>query len=129
MSETATIVDRFHAAWNGHDAAAVAGSFTAGGVYADPLTGDGLSGDELRDRVQSVLDVLRDLRIAVTRTVANENAAAVVWAAEGTWDGVLGLLRASETPVRFEGTDVFEPSSNGSAPAARRSASSPSPSA
>jgi ketosteroid isomerase-like protein/heme-degrading monooxygenase HmoA len=108
MSETATIVDRFYAAWNGHDAAAVAGAFTAGGVYADPLTGDGLSGDELRDHVQSALDVLRDLRIAVTRTVANENAAAVVWAAEGTWDGVLGLLRASETPVRFEGTDVFE---------------------
>jgi SnoaL-like domain len=99
MSEAATIVERFYAAWNGHDAAAVAGSFTAGGVYADPLTGDGLSGDELRDHVQSVLDVLRDLRIAVTRTVANENAAAVVWAAEGTWDGVLGLLRASETPV------------------------------
>jgi hypothetical protein len=66
------------------------GSFTAGGVYAHPLTGDGLSGDELRDHVQSVLDVLRDLRIAVTRTVANENAAAVVWAAECTWDGVLG---------------------------------------
>jgi SnoaL-like domain len=80
MSERATIVERFYAAWNGHDAAAVAGSFTAGGVYADPLTGDGLSGDELRDHVQSVLDVLRDLRIAVTRTVANENAAAVVWA-------------------------------------------------
>jgi hypothetical protein len=109
MSETtATIVDRFYAAWNGHDASAVAGSFMAGGLYSDPLTGDGLLGDELRDHVQSVLDVLRDLRIAVTRTVTNENAAAVVWAAEGTWDGVLGLLRASETPVRFEGTDVFE---------------------
>jgi heme-degrading monooxygenase HmoA len=109
MSETtATIVDRFYAAWNGHDASAVAGSFTAGGVYADPLTGDGLSGDELRDHVQSVLDVIRDLRIAVTRTVANENAAAVIWATEGTWDGALGLLSASETPVRFEGTDVFE---------------------
>jgi hypothetical protein len=65
MSETtATIVERFYAAWNGHDASAVARSFTAGGVYADPLTGDGLSGDELRDHVQSVLNVLRDLRIA-----------------------------------------------------------------
>jgi heme-degrading monooxygenase HmoA len=109
MSETtATIVDRFYAAWNGHDASAVAGSFTARGVYADPLTGDGLSGDELRDHVQSVLDVIRDLRIAVTRTVANENGAAVIWATEGTWDGALGPLTAADTPVRFEGTDVFE---------------------
>ncbi len=31
-----------------------------------------------------------------------------VWKIEGTWDGKLGALSAAETPVRFEGTDVFE---------------------
>jgi SnoaL-like polyketide cyclase len=46
--------------------------------------------------------------VAVTRTIADEDDAAVVWALEGTWDGKLGPLSASETPVRFEGTDVFE---------------------
>jgi ketosteroid isomerase-like protein len=77
-------------------------------VYSDPLTRVDLSGDNLRDHVQSVLDVIRDLRVAVTRTIADEDDAAVVWALEGTWDGKLGPLSASETPVRFEGTDVFE---------------------
>jgi heme-degrading monooxygenase HmoA/ketosteroid isomerase-like protein len=105
---TAAIIDRFYDAWNRHDAAAVAASFAAGGVYADPLTRVDVSGDNLTDHVQSVLDVIRDLRIAVTRNVANDHAAAVVWSTEGTWDGKLGLLSASETPVRFEGTDVFE---------------------
>jgi ketosteroid isomerase-like protein/heme-degrading monooxygenase HmoA len=105
---TATIIEAYYAAWNRHDAAAVAASFAAGGVYADPLTRADLSGDTLTGHVQSVLDVIRDLRTAVTRTVANEAAAAVVWATEGTWDGKLGALSASNVPVRFEGTDVFE---------------------
>jgi predicted ester cyclase/heme-degrading monooxygenase HmoA len=105
---TATVIENYYDAWNRHDAAAVADSFAAGGIYADPLTRVDLSGHNLRDHVQSLLDVIRDLRMAITRTVANEDAAAVVWATEGTWDGKLGALSASGTPVRFEGTDVFE---------------------
>jgi predicted ester cyclase len=104
----AAIIDRFYDAWNHHDAAAVAASFAAGGVYADPLTRVDLSGDNLTDHVQSVLEVIRDLRISLIRTIADEDAAAVVWATEGTWDGKLDALSASETPVRFEGTDVIE---------------------
>ena len=105
---TAATIDRFYDAWKRHDAAAVAASFAAGGVYADPLTGVDLSGDNLTDHVQSVLDVIRDLRISVIRTIANDDGAATVWKIEGTWDGKLGPLTAAETPVRFEGTDVFE---------------------
>src|SRR5262249_20448625 len=109
MSEgTDAIIDGFYDAWNRHDAAAVAASFAADGVYADPLAGVDLSGDNLTDHVQSVLDVIRDLRISRIRTIAGEDAAAVVWATDGTWDGKLGLLNVPETPVRFEGTDVFE---------------------
>jgi heme-degrading monooxygenase HmoA/predicted ester cyclase len=105
---TSANIDGFYEAWNRHDAAAVAASFTAGGVYADPLTRVDLSGDDLTDHVQSVLDVIRDLRISHIRTIANDDAAAVVWAIEGTWDGKLDALSVSETPVRFEGTDVIE---------------------
>jgi ketosteroid isomerase-like protein/heme-degrading monooxygenase HmoA len=105
---TAAIIERFYDAWNRHDAAAVAASFAAGGVYADPLTRVDLSGDNLTGHVQSVLDVIRDLRISLIRTIADEDAAAVVWATEGTWDGKLDALSASETPVLFEGTDVIE---------------------
>src|SRR5262245_41414657 len=106
--KTTNALEDFYDAWNRHDAEAVAASFAEGGVYADPLTRFDLSGDTLAGHVKSVLDVIPDLRIAVTRTVANENAAAVVWTARGTWDGRLGPLTASKTPVRFEGIDVFE---------------------
>jgi steroid delta-isomerase-like uncharacterized protein len=109
MAETmiATIENHYDA-WNRHEAAAVAASFASGGVYADPLTRVDLIGDKLRDHVQSVLDVIRDLRIAVTRTIATEDAAAIDWTIEGTWEGKLGPLAASETPVRLDGIDVFE---------------------
>src|SRR5262249_54206811 len=96
MAETtATIIQSYYDAWNRHDAAAVVASFAAGGVYADPLTRVDLSGDNLTDHVQNVLEVIRNLRIAVARTIEDEESAAVVWTLEGTWDGKLGLLTAA----------------------------------
>jgi len=106
--KTANALKHFYDAWNRHDADAVAASFAEGGVYADPLTRFDLSGDTLTGHVQSVLDVIPDLHTAVARTVANKDAAAVVWTTTGTWDGKLGPLTASKTPVRFEGADVFD---------------------
>jgi heme-degrading monooxygenase HmoA len=104
----ATVIDDFYDAWNSHDAAAIAAAFGASGTYADPLKGVQLDGAKLRDHLQSVLEVIRDLRITVLRTIAAEDATAAVWRIEGTWDGKLGPMTASETAVRFEGTDVFE---------------------
>jgi predicted ester cyclase len=77
-------------------------------VYADPLTRGDLFADSLNAHVQSVLDVIRDLRISVARTLSGGDAAATLWTIDGTWDGKLGPLTASETPVRFDGIDVFE---------------------
>jgi steroid delta-isomerase-like uncharacterized protein len=105
---TVTVVENYYDAWNRHDAAAVTALFATGGVYADPSTRVDLSGDALAAQVRSVLDVIQDLRISVSQAVVNEDAAAVVWVTEGTWDGTLGELGASVKPVRFEGTDVFE---------------------
>jgi heme-degrading monooxygenase HmoA len=105
---TPALVDDFYGSWNRHDAAAIAALFAESGLYADPLTRVDLQGDTLTDHVQSVIDVIRDLRITVDRTIPTEAAAAVVWTLEGVWDGRLGPLTASETRVRFEGTDVLE---------------------
>jgi heme-degrading monooxygenase HmoA len=106
--EAITVIDKFYEAWNRHDPAAVAAPFGATGAYADPLTRVDLCGDNLTDHVHSVLDVIRDLRIVVNRTISDEDTAAVVWTIDGTWDGKLGPLTVAETPVRFEGTDVFD---------------------
>jgi predicted ester cyclase/heme-degrading monooxygenase HmoA len=105
---TATIIDSFYDAWNRQDVAAMIESFAAGGLYADPLTHGDLRGDNLTDHVQTVLDVIRDLHITVMRTILDKDAGVAIWSIEGTWDGKLGPLTASEAPVRFEGTDVFE---------------------
>jgi steroid delta-isomerase-like uncharacterized protein len=102
------IIDRFYDAWNRHDAAAVVACFATDGGYADPLTRVALSGDDLTDHVQRVLDVIRDLRTSRIRTIADDDAAAVVWTTQGTWDGKLESLSVSETSVRFDGIDVIE---------------------
>jgi heme-degrading monooxygenase HmoA len=105
--QRAGIVDDFYDAWNRHDASGIAASFAGTGVYADPITRVDLAGDNLTDHVQSVLDVIRDLHITVTRTIEDDDATAAVWEIDGTWDGKLGPLTASETAVHFEGTDVL----------------------
>jgi hypothetical protein len=66
---TATIIHNFYDAWNHHDAAAIAAPFAANGLHADPLTRSDLSGDSLTDHVQSVIDVIHDLQITVTRAI------------------------------------------------------------
>ena len=106
--QTARFIDHFYDAWNRHDAAAIVASFTEGGGYADPLTRVDLAGDKLADHLQNVLGVIRSLHITATRTISDEGASAAVWTIEGTWDGTLGLLTASEAPVHFDGIDVFE---------------------
>ena len=107
-AKTASVIDQFYEAWNRHDPAAIAAPFASNGRYSDPLTRSDLFGDNLTDHVQNVFDVIHELRITVTRMIENEEAAAAVWTIEGTWDGKLGPITASETPVRFEGNDVFE---------------------
>src|SRR5262245_18223856 len=108
LGGTAAIIDDFYDAWNRHDAAAIVASLAAGGVFADPVTRVDLSGDNLTDHLQNGLDVIHDLHLTVSRTITAEDTAAATWAIAGTWEGKLGLITASETPVRFEGTDLFE---------------------
>lgn len=103
---TAAIIDRFYEAWNRQDAAAVAASFAPGGVYADPVTRIDLTNDNLTDHVQSLFDVIRDFRISVTRTIANDDAVATAWTIEGTWDGKLGPLTAAETRAAAVGMSI-----------------------
>jgi SnoaL-like domain len=106
--QTARILENFYDAWNRHDAPAIVASFTESGGFADPLTGVDLAGDKLAVHLQNVLGVIRDLHITTTRTISGEGASAVAWTIEGTWDGKLGPLTASKTPVHFNGIDVFE---------------------
>jgi steroid delta-isomerase-like uncharacterized protein len=107
MPDKTAVVDSFYDAWNRHDVAAIVEPFAADGLFADPLTRIDVHGDSLTAHVQSVIDVIRDLHITVRRAISDGDAAAVVWTIEGVWDGKLGPLNASETRVRFEGTDVF----------------------
>jgi hypothetical protein len=81
---TATTIDEFYDAWNGHDAPAVTASFASSGAYSDPLTCTELSGSDLTDHVHDVLDVIRDLRITVDRTIPDDEAAVAAWTIEGT---------------------------------------------
>jgi heme-degrading monooxygenase HmoA len=108
MSNIRVIIDNFYHAWNVHAAAKVAELFGARGVYIDPVARFELRGDALGDYVQSVINVIGNLRISVSRTLFDSNAAVVVWIIEGKWDGKLGPMTASGIDVRVEGIDLFE---------------------
>ena len=108
QDQAARIIDDFYDAWNRRDGAAIIALFTESGAYVDPLTRIELAGDKLADHVQNVLGVIRDLRITATRRISDNGASAAAWTIEGTWDGKLGPLTASKTPVHFDGIDVVE---------------------
>jgi hypothetical protein len=73
---TATIVDNVYEAWNRHDAPAIAASFAAGGVSADPLTRvRSLRRQPDQSRAEPARGI-RDLRICVIRTIAERDVEA-----------------------------------------------------
>src|SRR5262245_33620277 len=108
MASARARIDEYYAAWNRGDVEAIVATFARGGSYGDPLTAGEIQGDDLREHVESVLDVVGGLRVTVLRAVSDDDAATVVWSLEGTWDGRLGGFDAPATRVQLEGTDVFE---------------------
>src|SRR5579872_5588826 len=81
-------LDRYFAAWNDHDPAAVVASLTDKGTYEDPTTGGPLAGDALAQNVDSLLTGFPDVHFElVSVDHIGERAAAVQWLMTGTNTG------------------------------------------
>jgi hypothetical protein len=107
MPDHTAVVDNFYDAWNRHDVAAIVEPFAATGLYADPLTRIDVRGDALTDHVQSVIDVIRDLHITVTRAIEKVGRARrctlVPYAFEGISTWLQRLDRFAQVVQRTKG--------------------------
>ena len=77
-------------AWNGHDCAAIAGLFTAGGSYSDPNVPDGIAGEQLSAYAAAIFAAFSDLKFETVNRIENGNGAMIAeWQMTGTHDGEL----------------------------------------
>jgi steroid delta-isomerase-like uncharacterized protein len=85
------LIDDWVAAWNSHDADAVAALFTADGVYEDVPTGTVNNGqDEIRAFAQFSFDAVPDLHVELVNGNLKGGHGTIEWVYSGTDVGLFG---------------------------------------
>ena len=101
-------LDRYFAAWNDHDPAAVVRSLTDGGSYADPATGGPLMGDALAGYVATLLGGFPDLSFELVSVAATgDTTAAAQWLMRGTNTGPMPGGPPTGQTVALPGADFL----------------------
>lgn len=104
-----TALDRYFAAWNDHDPAAVVASIVEGGTYEDPTTGGPVSGDALIDSVNLVLRGFPDVHFdLLTVRSTGETTAAAQWVMRGTNTGPLPGGPPTGATIALPGADFLD---------------------
>jgi steroid delta-isomerase-like uncharacterized protein len=104
-----TALDRYFAAWNDRDPAAVVESLVDGGTYEDPTTGGPLSGDALAASVATLLVGFPDLHFDIDSiTPTGETTAAARWTMRGTNTGPMPGGPPTGGTIALPGADFLE---------------------
>jgi len=104
-----SVIDRYIAAWNAHDADGIVACFADGGTYEDPATGGPLTSPAIGGYAGRLFGMYSDLRFehgAVN--VTGDGQAAFEWRMTGTNDGPLPGLPPSGKAVDVAGIDAVE---------------------
>jgi steroid delta-isomerase-like uncharacterized protein len=102
-------LDRYFAAWNGHDPKGVVCSLVKGGSYEDPTTGGPLTGDALAANVATLLTGFPDLHFDVVNVAStSDTAAAAQWLMKGTNTGPMPAGPATGQAVSLPGADFID---------------------
>lgn len=99
---------QYFAAWNSHNAAAIAGLFAEGGTYQDPVSGE-ISGAGIEAYAAGLWESFSDLSFEIVS--ASETGAEVVaaqWVMRGTNTGRFMGLPPSGRAVSLPGADFIE---------------------
>jgi len=82
------VAQRYHDAWNGHDADALVAFFGKGGIFSNPDTAPGINGQALADFVQGVWKAVPDFSIELLNSGEIEpGVVAHHWIIRGTNSG------------------------------------------
>jgi steroid delta-isomerase-like uncharacterized protein len=101
------LAQRYLAAWNAHDADAVAAFFSVDAVYDDRGAAHVAHGREaIRDHVKEVIDAFPDLRFELTRVAHGADFSCAEWTCRMTHRGELSGLAPTGRVVTSEGVDV-----------------------
>lgn len=102
------VAQRYMAAWNRHDGAAVADSFAAGGTYTDPTVPQGVSGAGMREVCAGFVAAFPDLSFEIVEIIdSGQGSVAVRWIMRGANTGAVGDAPATGRGVCLPGVDCL----------------------
>ena len=84
MDEIGSLGERYLAAWNRHDPAAVAAMFVKGGTYEDPTTDGPVEGGGIVEAATRLFGAFPDLSFEIGDMLNEDRRAAIEWVMHGT---------------------------------------------
>jgi steroid delta-isomerase-like uncharacterized protein len=111
-SELQEFIDRYNAAWNAHDVAAIVAMHTDDSVFENHVTGDVNVGPEQIGRaISGIFAVFPDLAFETRRAYIREDLVVQEWTARGTHEGTMTRSGIEVQPtgkkVEYRGMDVI----------------------
>jgi len=104
---TPTAVNEYFAAWNRRDPAAIVNTFTEGGTYADPVSGE-IAGQAIADYAAGLFAAFPDLSFEATSMGSMDGGAwAARWIMRGTNTGSLQGMPPTGKPIAVPGADFI----------------------
>lgn len=108
MANLLPVAQKYFDAWNNRDADAIIATFTDGGTYHDPASGE-ISGEAIRAYVKGLWETFPDLSFdLVSAGEAGPNMVAAQWFMKGTNTGSFQGLPPSGRTVALPGSDFIE---------------------
>ena len=107
------IAKQYLDAWNAHDADAIIKTFTSGGTYNDPATGE-ITGESIGDNAKRLWSAFPDLLFEIV-SLSEAGAGKVVaeWIMKGTNTGSFHGLPPTGRTISLAGVDVMEIGADG----------------
>jgi steroid delta-isomerase-like uncharacterized protein len=110
--ELQEFIDRYNAAWNGHDVETIVSMHTEDSVFENHVTGDVNTGREQIGRaIEGIFSVFPDLSFETRRAYIREDLVVQEWTARGTHEGTMTRSGMEVPPtgrkVEYKGMDVI----------------------
>jgi len=110
--ELQDFIDRYNAAWNGHDVEAIVSMHTDDSVFENHVTGDvNVGREQIARAIQGIFSVFPDLHFETRRAYIREDLVVQEWTASGTHEGTMTRSGIEVEPtgrrVEYKGMDVI----------------------
>ena len=109
--ELESAIERYNAAWNGHDLDAIMSMHAADMVFANHTAGERAEGEAVRDHIAAIFESWPDIAFATRRLYVREALVVQEWTAAATHASTMrrGDLVAEPTGrrVEWDGLDVI----------------------